>query len=108
MRSRANPMPAMGGLINLSICAGMANEGLRMLEEGVAKRPLDIDVVAVLTGFFPKWHGGPMFWAQKTGLLGLRAQLAALAVSAPQLFTPAPLLGRMISENITLAMLNNP
>jgi 3-hydroxyacyl-CoA dehydrogenase len=108
MRSRANPMPAMGGLINLSICAGMANEGFRMLEEGVAKRPLDIDVVAVLTGFFPKWHGGPMFWAQKTGLLGLRAQLAALAVSAPELFTPAPLLGRMISENITLAMLNNP
>ncbi len=108
MRSRANPMPAIGGLINLSVCAGMANEGFRMLGEGVAKRPLDIDAVAVLTGFFPKWQGGPMFWAQKTGLLGLRAQLDALAVSAPELFTPAPLLGRMISENITLPMLNNP
>ncbi len=52
--------------------SGLANEGARLLEEGIALRASDIDVV-YLTGFgFPVWRGGPMFYAETVGLLGAR------------------------------------
>jgi 3-hydroxyacyl-CoA dehydrogenase len=49
------------------LCA-MANEGARILEEGVAQRASDIDIVYAYGYGFPSYHGGPMFWAQQTGL----------------------------------------
>lgn len=49
------------------LCA-MVNEGARLLEEGVARRAGDIDVVYVHGYGFPAYRGGPMFWAQQLGL----------------------------------------
>jgi 3-hydroxyacyl-CoA dehydrogenase len=41
------------------------NEGTRILEEGMALRASDIDVI-YLTGYgFPAWRGGPMFYAKR-------------------------------------------
>ena len=46
----------------------LVNEGARVLEEGVALRAVDIDVV-YMTGYgFPSWRGGPMFYADSVGL----------------------------------------
>ena len=53
----------------------LVNEGCRILEEGIAYRPGDIDVVWVFGYGFPKELGGPMFWAETIGLPGLVARL---------------------------------
>ncbi|UZW57408.1 3-hydroxyacyl-CoA dehydrogenase NAD-binding domain-containing protein [Sphingobium sp. JS3065] len=50
------------------ILAAMVNEGAKILEEGIAQRASDIDVTYVYGYGFPKYRGGPMFWAQQRGL----------------------------------------
>ncbi|TDN61957.1 3-hydroxyacyl-CoA dehydrogenase NAD-binding domain-containing protein [Paraburkholderia sp. BL10I2N1] len=49
------------------LCA-MVNEGAHILDAGVAQRASDIDVVYAYGYGFPTYRGGPMFWAQQTGL----------------------------------------
>lgn len=69
------PMPK-GGMALVQTClAAMAAEGARMLADGRARRPCDIDAVALLSGLVPRWRGGPMFLADQRGLLVLRADL---------------------------------
>ena len=46
----------------------LANEGFRLLEEGIALRQSDIDVVYLAGYGFPRWRGGPMFYATQQGL----------------------------------------
>ncbi|MGB7756050.1 MAG: 3-hydroxyacyl-CoA dehydrogenase NAD-binding domain-containing protein [Salinisphaera sp.] len=46
----------------------MINEGAKILEEGIAARPLDIDIVWIYGYGFPPYRGGPMFWADQVGL----------------------------------------
>lgn len=46
----------------------MVNEGARILEEGIAARPLDVDVVWIYGYGFPVYRGGPMFWADQVGV----------------------------------------
>jgi 3-hydroxyacyl-CoA dehydrogenase len=45
----------------------LVNEGMRILEEGIAARPSDIDVIWVHGYGFPRVKGGPMFWAEQQG-----------------------------------------
>jgi 3-hydroxyacyl-CoA dehydrogenase len=60
----------------------MVNEGSKILEEGMAQRASDIDVVWVYGYGWPVWRGGPMFWADTVGLAriveGLKRQQARL------------------------------
>ena len=87
--------------------AAMANEGARILAEGIAQRPSDIDV-ALLFGYgFPRWEGGPMQWADQFGILALRNLLRELAPGAPEFWTPAPMLDEMIKNGTRFASLNN-
>jgi 3-hydroxyacyl-CoA dehydrogenase len=74
----------------------MINEGAKILEEGVAARPHDIDVIW-LTGFgFPAYLGGPMFHADQIGLRTVYdALLKYEALVGPEFFKPAPLLERL-------------
>ena len=51
----------------------MINEGARILEEGIAQRPGDIDVIWVYGYGFPIWRGGPMFYADNVGLAAICA-----------------------------------
>ena len=46
----------------------MVNEGAKILEEGIAQRASDIDVVWVYGYGWPVYRGGPMFWADTVGL----------------------------------------
>ncbi|MDN2567051.1 3-hydroxyacyl-CoA dehydrogenase NAD-binding domain-containing protein [Aquibium sp. A9E412] len=74
----------------------MINEGARILEEGIAARPSDIDIVWVNGYGFPIGKGGPMFWAEQ--LRGLDTIVARLAhwhgETGRAVFEPAPLLKR--------------
>jgi 3-hydroxyacyl-CoA dehydrogenase len=60
----------------------MINEGAKILEEGMAQRASDIDIVWINGYGWPAWTGGPMFWA---GQQGLDTVVAALKRHAPRL-----------------------
>ncbi|MBI1218786.1 MAG: 3-hydroxyacyl-CoA dehydrogenase [Rhodobacteraceae bacterium] len=74
----------------------MIAEAARIAEEGIALRPSDIDVVMLAGYAFPRWRGGPMKAADLIGLLPVRTELAALAPSAPAIWTPPPILSELI------------
>ncbi|MET0732113.1 MAG: 3-hydroxyacyl-CoA dehydrogenase NAD-binding domain-containing protein [Casimicrobiaceae bacterium] len=82
----------------------LVNEGARIVEEGIAQRASDIDVV-YLTGYgFPLWRGGPMLYADMTGLYSVIRRMHAFAAmpgADAAFWTPAPLLARLAAEGRT-------
>jgi 3-hydroxyacyl-CoA dehydrogenase len=74
----------------------MVNEGARILEEGIAARPGDIDVIWVYGYGWPAWRGGPMYHADRLGLGHVRDRLTFYAVrTGDESLRPAPLLTRL-------------
>lgn len=84
----------------------MIEEGFHILEEGIARRPSDIDLVLVHGYAFPRWRGGPMHYADRLGLPEVLARLRALAAEDPLSWRVPPLLERLVAEGKTLASLN--
>jgi 3-hydroxyacyl-CoA dehydrogenase len=79
----------------------LVNEGARILEEGIALRASDIDVV-YLTGYgFPRFRGGPMFYADTVGLYSVVRRMKRFAENPhgdPDFWKPAPLLAKLAAE----------
>jgi 3-hydroxyacyl-CoA dehydrogenase len=73
----------------------MINEGAKILEEGVAIRPSDIDVIWVTGYGWPTYRGGPMFYADCLGIKQVRDRLRELEARYGAAFKPAALLDRM-------------
>ncbi|MCP5075770.1 MAG: FAD-dependent oxidoreductase [Rhodobacteraceae bacterium] len=65
------------------ILAVIINEGALILEEGIAERPLDVDMVMIHGYGFPRWRGGPMHYADETGLDRVRVALDAVQAQSP-------------------------
>jgi len=82
----------------------LVNEGARILEEGIAQRAVDIDVV-YLTGYgFPIARGGPMFYADSLGLYNVVRSMHRFAANPhgdPGFWQPAPLLAKLAAESRT-------
>ena len=77
---------------------GLVNEGARILEEGIALRPVDIDII-YLNGYgFPAHRGGPMFYADTVGLDKVYQRVCEFQAAHGELWTPAPLLKRLAEE----------
>ncbi|MCS6932146.1 MAG: 3-hydroxyacyl-CoA dehydrogenase NAD-binding domain-containing protein [Acetobacteraceae bacterium] len=77
----------------------MINEGARILEEGIAARASDIDVVWVHGYGWPAWTGGPMHYADARGLKEIAERLSAFAeATGDAALRPAPLLARLAAE----------
>ncbi|PYM27142.1 MAG: 3-hydroxyacyl-CoA dehydrogenase [Candidatus Rokuibacteriota bacterium] len=77
----------------------MVNEGAKILDEKVAIRASDIDVIWVYGYGWPVYRGGPMFWADQIGLKAVRDKMAELQKATGDAFwTPAPLLKRLADE----------
>ncbi|MDH4191914.1 MAG: 3-hydroxyacyl-CoA dehydrogenase NAD-binding domain-containing protein, partial [Betaproteobacteria bacterium] len=82
----------------------LLNEGLRILEEGVAVRASDIDVVWTSGYGFPRYRGGPMFHAETIGLKTLLdGMLKYRELFGPMHWEPAPLLRDLVKEGKSLA-----
>ena len=78
----------------------MINEGAKILEEGIAQRPSDIDVIWVYGYGWPAWRGGPMHHADQVGLKAIRDWLAEQArKTGDASLTPAPVLDRLARED---------
>ncbi len=85
----------------------MVNEGARILEEGIATRPGDIDVVWIHGHNWPAWRGGPMFWADSVGLDVIAKRLEAQAAEiSDKALEPSPLLKRLAAEGTGFASLS--
>jgi 3-hydroxyacyl-CoA dehydrogenase len=82
---------------------GMINEGAKLLEQGIALRPGDIDIT-YLTGYgFPAHQGGPMFLADRIGLPRVLADIERLHAEYGFWWQPAPLLQKLVREGKTFA-----
>jgi 3-hydroxyacyl-CoA dehydrogenase len=93
-----SPRPIDEDEIRDRLVFALVNEGARLLEEGIAARASDVDVV-YLTGYgFPRWRGGPMFYADELGLDRVMRRVLEFRDRAhgdPEFWTPAPLLVRL-------------
>jgi len=76
----------------------MVNEGAKILEEGIAQRASDIDVVWNYGYGWPRHKGGPMFWADHVGLDGIVDGLTRYAGVLGEDFTLSPLLLRRAGD----------
>jgi 3-hydroxyacyl-CoA dehydrogenase len=80
----------------------MINEGARILDEGIAQRSGDIDVIWIHGYGFPSWRGGPMYYAGTAGLDYVAKQLATFAAeTGDERHKPAPLLAKLAAEGKT-------
>jgi len=79
----------------------LVNEGAKILEEGIASKASDIDMV-YLTGYgFPLWRGGPMCYADTQGLFNVvqtMKRFAANPLDDAAFWQPAPLLAKLAAE----------
>jgi 3-hydroxyacyl-CoA dehydrogenase len=95
MEIGVTPRPVDDAEIVDRLVYALVNEGARILEEGIAARASDIDVV-YLTGYgFPRARGGPMFYAGQVGLDRVLSRVREFGRNPhgdPQFWTPAPLL----------------
>ncbi|HTR39969.1 MAG TPA: 3-hydroxyacyl-CoA dehydrogenase NAD-binding domain-containing protein [Bryobacteraceae bacterium] len=81
----------------------LVNEGARALEEGFALRASDIDVVYINGYGFPAYRGGPMWYAGTIGLARVYERIREFEKQHGKLWTPAPLLQRLVTEGKTFA-----
>lgn len=87
--------------------AAMINEGANVVHEGIALRPLDVDV-AFLYGYgFPRHRGGPMKYADTVGLAKVLADIREFAKEDPQFWRPSPLIVDLVGRGADFASLNH-
>ncbi|MCA1288354.1 3-hydroxyacyl-CoA dehydrogenase NAD-binding domain-containing protein [Salipiger bermudensis] len=86
--------------------AAMVNEGARVVEEGIAQRPLDVDVVFLYGYGFPRWRGGPMKYADMRGLDSILSDIRTFAETDDHFWSPAPLLEQLVAEGRNFDSLN--
>lgn len=86
--------------------AAMINEGAKVLEEGIALKPSDIDVTFLYGYGFPRYRGGPMKYADMYGLDNVLADLREFEKEDPKFWKPAQLLIDMVEKGESFDDLN--
>jgi 3-hydroxyacyl-CoA dehydrogenase len=84
----------------------LVNEGAKILEEGIALRASDIDIVYLMGYGFPVYRGGPMCYADEVGLYAVVQRMQELARNPygdPGFWKPAPLLARLAADGSSFA-----
>ncbi|MGG7567347.1 3-hydroxyacyl-CoA dehydrogenase NAD-binding domain-containing protein [Rhodovulum sp. DZ06] len=87
--------------------AAMTNEAAKVVGEGIALRPLDVDMTALFGYGYPRWRGGPMHYADEVGLDKILADIREFEKEDSHFWTPAPLLVQLVEEGKKFADLNN-
>jgi len=92
-------------IVRRYMCA-MVNEGARVLEEGIARRPADIDMTLLFGYGFPRYRGGPMKWADLEGLAEVLRDIETYAEEDAYFWQPAPLLRDLVAKGQDFDTLN--
>ena len=86
--------------------AAMINEGANVVHEGIALRPLDVDVTLLYGYGFPRYRGGPMKYADLLGLPNVLADIREFALEDPVFWQPSPLLIDLVERGANFDSLN--
>jgi 3-hydroxyacyl-CoA dehydrogenase len=86
--------------------AAMINEGANVVHQGIALRPLDVDVTFLYGYGFPRYRGGPMHYADTVGLAAILADIREFAKEDPLFWQPSPLLVELVERGVDFASLN--
>ncbi len=86
--------------------AAMVNEGANVVREGIALRPLDVDVTFLYGYGFPRFRGGPMKWADMVGLDKILADIQEFAKEDALFWKPSPLLVELVEKGENFESLN--
>jgi 3-hydroxyacyl-CoA dehydrogenase len=86
--------------------AAMVNEAAKVVGEGIARRPLDVDMTLLFGYGFPRYHGGPLKWADIQGLPALLDDIRRYADEDAFFWQPAPLLEQLVAEGRNFGDLN--
>jgi 3-hydroxyacyl-CoA dehydrogenase len=87
--------------------AAMVNEGANVVHQGIALRPLDVDVTFLYGYGFPRHRGGPMKYADMVGLPQILADIEAFAKEDPLFWKPSPLLVELVAKGANFDSLNH-
>lgn len=86
--------------------AAMVNEGANVVHQGIALRPLDVDVTFLYGYGFPRHRGGPMKYADTVGLPKVLADIREFAKQDPLFWQPSPLLVDLVESGADFSSLN--
>ena len=81
----------------------LINEGAKILEEGMALRAVDIDIIYINGYGYPAWRGGPMWYGDTVGLKKVYERVKQFHEEHGELWAPAPLLKKLAEEGRTFA-----
>ena len=81
----------------------LVNEAARILQEGVARRGCDVDVIYVNGYGFPAARGGPLFYADTVGLPKVLARIEEFHRIHGPLWEPAPLLAQLVAQGKSIS-----
>ena len=107
---------AKRGVIRRSICdeeivaritTALVNEGARVIEEGFATRPGDIDVIYVYGYGFPRYRGGPMYYADTIGLATVLRRVNEYRARLGDYWTPTALLEKLVVADSRFSDIQN-
>ena len=84
----------------------LINIGAQLLDDGIALRASDMDVVYIYGYGFPKYRGGPMYYADQVGLANIYRDILAFHQEYGDAWRPAPLLKRLAEEGRSFAALD--
>lgn len=86
--------------------AAMVNEAAKVVGEGIARRPLDVDMTLLFGYGFPRYRGGPLKWADLTGLPEVLKDIETFAQEDAYFWQPAPLLQELVRDGRSFDDLN--
>ena len=86
--------------------AAMVNEAAKVVGEGIARRPLDVDMTLLFGYGFPRYWGGPLKWADIVGLPDLLEDISTYAKDDAKFWEAAPLLKELVSSGENFDSLN--
>lgn len=92
-------------IVRRYMCA-MVNEASKVVEEGIARRPADVDMVLLFGYGFPRYRGGPLKWADLQGLDTVLADIERYAAEDAWFWKPAPLLQQLVASGRSFDDLN--
>ncbi|WP_193615709.1 3-hydroxyacyl-CoA dehydrogenase NAD-binding domain-containing protein [Massilia sp. YMA4] len=107
-RAGVTPRPFSDDEIVRRYLAAMINEGANVVDQGIALRPLDVDVTLLHGYGFPRHRGGPMKYADMVGLPQVLADIQRYAEDDPLFWRPSPLLLRLVERGANFDSLNQP
>ena len=92
-------------IVRRYMCA-MVNEAAKVVEEGITRRPADVDMVLLFGYGFPRYWGGPLKWADLQGLDTVLADIERYAAQDAWFWKPAPLLQQLVASGRSFDELN--